>query len=235
MGHKARLIILGRQGAGKGTQCALLGSRLGIPHVSTGDVLRAEVAAGSPLGDEVSSYLRTGSLVPDSLMLDLVAHRLGDPETGAAGFLLDGFPRTLAQGKALFDVLGPDAVDLAVEIYVPAHVVRPRLAARRVCVRCGAVTALSPGDPATTPCPDCGGQVTRRDDDNDRAIERRLALYDEQIGPLLVWLDSRGVLATIDGVGDPETVHQRILEAVGGASPELVDDGAGLGRMRRLA
>jgi adenylate kinase len=220
MRPKARLIILGRQGSGKGTQCALLSERLGVPHVSTGDVLRAEVAGGSPLGREVSSYLQSGSLVPDSLVLDLVAQRLGTPEAKESGYLLDGFPRTLAQGRALFDVLGADAIDLAVEIHVPAQVVRPRLAARRVCQQCGLITSLLPGDSPAKPCPDCGGRLARRDDDNDQAIERRLATYDEQIGPLLVWLDSRNLLSTVNGVGDPATVHQRIVEAVAAAAPD---------------
>lgn len=228
MGQKARLIILGRQGAGKGTQCALLSERIGVPHVSTGDVLRAEVAAGTALGREVSGYLRTGSLVPDSLVLDLVSQHLGNPEAKAKGFLLDGFPRTLAQGKALVDELGDDVVDLAIEIHVPAQVVRPRLAARRVCQQCGLITSLKPGDPPSgRPCPTCGGLLARRDDDNDGAIERRLALYDEQIGPLLVWLDSRSLLRTVNGVGDAETVHDRIAEAVAAAVPEALEQQAG--------
>lgn len=224
MDHGPRLIILGRQGAGKGTQCALLSERLGIPHVSTGDVLRAEVAAGTELGREVSSYLRGGSLVPDSLMLDLVTRRIGTPEAQDAGYLLDGFPRTLAQGRALIELLGPDVVDLAIEIHVPSEVVRPRLAARRVCRSCGLVTTAATGDDTTTSCPKCGGALARRDDDTDVAIERRLALYDEKTGPLLVWLDSRGTLVTVDGVGPPEDVLPRLVSVVTSGSE---DDPAG--------
>jgi adenylate kinase len=222
MEHGPRLIILGRQGAGKGTQCALLSERLGIPHVSTGDVLRAEVAAGTELGSEVGSYLRGGSLVPDSLMLDLVARRIGTPEAQDTGYLLDGFPRTLAQVRALLDLLGRDVVDLAVEIHVPSDVVRPRLAARRVCRGCGLVTTATSGDDTTTACPNCGGVLARRDDDTDAAIERRLALYDEKTGPLLVWLDSQGLLVTVDGAGAPAEVLSRLVEVVGsgaGAAP----------------
>lgn len=209
----ARLIVLGRQGAGKGTQCARLASRLGISHLSTGDMFRGEIATGSDLGRKLDRYVRAGELVPDELVLDVVAGNLGSTERRAGGYLLDGFPRTVAQGQALFEVLGAGAADLAVEIDVPRDVVLERLASRRVCDQCHAVTSEA-GAPGQARCRDCGGTLTRRADDTPEAITRRLDIYDEQAGPLLVWLDSQGLLETVDGIGAADEVHQRILSLV---------------------
>lgn len=210
--NRARLLVLGRQGAGKGTQCARLAHRLGVPHISTGDLFRAEVAAGSQLGRRAAVYLERGALVPDDLVVDLVASRVGG-ERGARGYILDGFPRTLAQGHALFDVLGPNAVDGALELHVPVEVVLPRLASRRVCTGCGAATTLAPGAAGEQRCATCGGTLERRSDDTEEAIATRLALYDAETGPLLIWLDSRELLATVDGIGRPDEVGERMLAA----------------------
>lgn len=209
----ARLIVLGRQGAGKGTQCARLAARLGISHVSTGDLFRAEIAAGSTLGRELETYVTAGELVPDDVVLDVVARKLGSTATRAGGYLLDGFPRNLAQGQALFEVLGAGAAELALEIDVPTEVVVGRLAARRVCAECRAITSASELQQHQR-CSDCDGRLERRADDHPEAIARRLALYDQQAGPLLIWLDSRGLLETVDGVGDADEVHRRVLDAV---------------------
>jgi adenylate kinase len=202
-----------------------------VPHVSTGELFRTEVANGTPLGQQAQRYLDRGELVPDDLVLDLVAHRLGKGDVrGGGGYLLDGFPRTLSQAQALFEVLGASAADLAVEIHVPTSVVLPRLAARRVCRSCGNATTALPGSAEVGVCGQCGGQVVRRDDDTDEAIARRLALYDEQSGPLLVWLDSQALLVTVDGVGSPESVHRRVLDAVAARIPNAlgVEPAAGL-------
>lgn len=222
MGHRARLIVLGRQGAGKGTQCTRLARRLGVPHVSTGDLFRAEVAAGTPLGRKAGAYLVQGVLVPDELVLDLVAARLGGPDGRSAGYLLDGFPRTLTQGQALFEVLGAAAADLAIELHVPTEVVLPRLAARRVCDGCGAGTTIAPGSPPDQRCDACGGTFVRRADDTDEAIATRLLLYDSLTGPLLVWLDSIGILITVDGTGRPDVVAERMVDAVTEHVPSAV-------------
>ncbi len=221
--HRTRLIVLGRQGAGKGTQCARLAARLSVPHVSTGDLFRAEAADGTEIGRRAAAYLDAGALVPDDLVLDLVAGRLGGPDARALGYLLDGFPRTLAQGQALFEVLGSGAADIAVELHVPTSVVLPRLAARRVCQDCGANSRAGPGDPDVTKCDQCGGTVTRRTDDTDEAIHRRLATYDRESRPLLDWLDDRDLLVRVDGVGDPDVVHQRLLDAVRNRIPAIDD------------
>ena len=211
-GERARIIVLGRQGAGKGTQCSRLACRLGVPHISTGDLFRAEVAAATPLGRKAGGYLERGALVPDEIVLDLVAARLGSTDARAAGYLLDGFPRTLSQGQALFEVLGSSAADRAIELHVPTEVVLPRLAARRVCDRCGTSTTVAPGA-AEPPCP-CGGTFVRRADDTDEAIATRLALYDTETGPLVAWLDGIGVLTTVDGTGRPDVVAERMVAAV---------------------
>jgi adenylate kinase len=219
-GVAARLIVLGRQGAGKGTQCSRLAERLGISHVSTGDLMRDEIARRSPIGRQIERFVAIGDLVPDEIVLDLVATKLGNASHRADGYLLDGFPRTLAQGQALFEVLGAGAAELAVEIDVPIEIVSARLAARRVCAMCGFITAVSRGDEARL-CIRCDGVLTRRTDDQPEAITRRLAHYDEQAGPLLIWLDGLGLLVTVDGAGPPDEVHERIVAAVAGRLPAV--------------
>lgn len=206
-----RLAVLGRQGAGKGTQCALLAARMGVPHLSTGDLFRDQVAAGTPLGRKVAGYLEAGELVPDEVVLDVVLIAL---TAAPQGYLLDGFPRTLAQACALLEAAGDDALDVAIELVVPSAVVLPRLAARRVCRSCGATYVTPEGGPEITTCRVCGGKVARRADDTKAAIRRRLAAYDEQTRPLLVWLADRGLLLSVDGVADPEVVHERVVRAL---------------------
>jgi len=216
----ARLIVLGRQGAGKGTQCARLADRLGIVHLSTGDLMRDEIDRSSALGRSIERYVAMGDLVPDEIVLDLVAANLGDATARAGGYLLDGFPRTLAQGQALFEVLGAGAADLALEIDVPLDVVSARLAARRICAMCQQVTSVRRGDESRL-CLACNGVLTRRADDHPDAIARRLALYDEQSGPLLRWLDGHGLLVSVDGTGAPDSVHERIVHAVAERLPAV--------------
>jgi adenylate kinase len=208
-----KVIVLGRQGAGKGTQCVRLATHLGVPHISTGDLFRAAIAAETTLGLQAKGYVDRGELVPDALVLDLVAAHLGGTEARRTGYLLDGFPRTLAQGQALFEVLGAGAADLAVEIDVPTSAVLPRLRARRVCKDCGFVTAAPDGVTHHLACPECGGIAQRRADDTDDAIATRLALYDEQSGPLVLWLSEQGLLVTVDGLGAPDDVFARVVGA----------------------
>lgn len=195
-----------------------LAERLGIHHVSTGDLFRREITAGSSLGRDIERYVANGELVPDAVVLDVVASNLGSTEVRRRGYLLDGFPRTLAQGQALFEVLGADAADLAVEIDVPVDVVVARLGSRRVCVQCATPTSDTSPDAA---CAACGGSLHRRPDDHPEAIARRLSLYDEQSGNLLLWLDSQALLVSVDGVGHQDDVHERIVAAVASRVPEV--------------
>lgn len=205
-----RLAVLGRQGAGKGTQCSLLAARMGVPHLSTGDLFRDEVAAGTALGRRVVGCLEAGALVPDDLVLEVVTPALAASD----GYLLDGFPRTLSQATALLEAAGDDALDVAVELVVPSSVVLPRLAARRVCRSCGEIYVTPEGGPEITTCRVCGGRVARRADDTKAAIRRRLAAYDEQTRPLLLWLADRGLLLSVDGVAEPDEVHERVVVAL---------------------
>jgi adenylate kinase len=213
--HPPRLFILGRQGAGKGTQCQRLADRLGIEHVSTGELFRAAVASGSRLGEKVQFYLDAGELVPDDVVLDVVVRRLALIDAGDRGFVLDGFPRTVSQADALVGILGTEVCDLAIEIDVPTETALPRLVSRRVCRGCGrSFTAPNPSVERWR-CEICDGVVARRADDTEVAIRRRLAVYDEETAPLLVWLHSRGLLVSVDGTGTPDQVHARLVGAAG--------------------
>jgi adenylate kinase len=184
---------------------------MGVKHLSTGDLFRDEVAAGTPLGKRVAGCLEAGILVPDELVLDVVTTALA---AAPEGYLLDGFPRNLAQATALLDAAGDDALDVAIELVVPSAVVLPRLAARRVCSNCGATYVTPEGGPEITTCRICGGRVARRADDTKAAIRRRLAAYDEQTKPLLIWLADRGLLLSVDGVAAPDVVHERVAVAL---------------------
>jgi adenylate kinase len=184
---------------------------LGVPHLSTGDLFRDEVAAGTPLGRRVAGFLEIGELVPDEAVLDVVALALA---AAPQGYLLDGFPRNLAQATALLDLAGDDALDVTVELVVPSSVVLPRLAARRVCGSCGEIYVTPEGGPEITTCRVCGGRVARRADDTKPAIRRRLAAYDEQTRPMLLWLADRGLLVSVDGVAEADVVHERVVTAL---------------------
>jgi len=208
-----RLLVLGRQGAGKGTQAARLADRLDIDHIATGDVFRAAVRSGSALGRAVGSYLDAGVLVPDRVVADVVADQLRTATAAGRGFVLDGYPRTVSQGVDLFRVMGDDCIDLALEIDVPNRIVLPRLAARRVCRGCGATTVAADGRTTWT-CAECGDVVAPRDDDTEDAIRRRLATYDEETSPLVRWLHGRDLLVVVDGTGEPDAVQTRIRAAV---------------------
>ncbi len=209
-----RLILLGPPGAGKGTQAKLLAERLGLPHISTGDMLRAAMAAGTPLGREAQGYIRAGGLVPDVVMLRLVAERLRQPDA-EKGYILDGFPRTVAQAEGLAALPGaaPDAV-LALE--VPAEDVVARIAGRRTCGRCGAMYHVD-FSPSRQPgvCDACGGGTVQREDDREETVRRRLQVYAEQTAPLARHYERAGLLRRIPGTGEIQQIFRRLLRAVG--------------------
>jgi adenylate kinase len=201
-----RLVIFGRQGAGKGTQSVRLAAHYGPPHISTGDMLREAVAAGTPVGLEAKGYMDAGSLLPDEVMLGVVAERLAQADVRQRGFLLDGFPRTIPQAEALLET---SPVDLAIDLEVPEAVVLERMSSRRVCASCGAITSA-----VASACPSCGGQLVQRDDDRPDAIQRRLSAYKEQTVPTIEWFGERGLLLTVDGLGTPDEVAARLVAAI---------------------
>jgi len=209
-----RIALLGRQGAGKGTQATRISHHFAIVHIATGDMLRAAVRAGTPFGEKAKAYIDRGELVPDAVIIGVVSERLAEPDAARRGFVLDGFPRTIAQAEALDALLAPARLDVVVDLEVPEWLVVERLASRRVCSVCGAnySTTLQPRVDWT--CDVCGGEVVQRSDDTEEAIRRRLAAYEEQTTPLIAYYREQGVLEVVDGVGEPDEVHERILEAL---------------------
>ena len=210
----ARLIVLGKQGAGKGTQCVRLSHHYVVPHVSTGDMLRAAAKQGTPLGLKAKDQMDRGELLSDDLIMEMVAARLDESDVRARGFVLDGCPRTVVQAEQLAAFLNPVDLDLAVDIEVPTAQVLRRLAARRVCVDCGANYSVSSPPLINWTCDVCGGEVIQREDDREEAITRRLELYERQTAPLIDWYKARDQLAVVSGTGAPDSVTRRVIKAI---------------------
>ncbi len=210
----ARLIVLGKQGAGKGTQCVRLSHHYVVPHVSTGDMLRAAAKQGTPLGLKAKDQMDRGELLGDDLIMEMVAARLDESDVRARGFVLDGCPRTVVQAEQLAAFLNPVDLDLAVDIEVPTAQVLRRLAARRVCVDCGANSSVSAPPLINWTCDVCGGEVIQREDDREEAITRRLELYERQTAPLIDWYKARDQLAVVSGTGAPDSVTRRVIKAI---------------------
>jgi adenylate kinase len=207
------LVVLGKQGAGKGTQCDRLADLYAIAHVSTGDMLRAAVKAETPLGREVASVLEAGALVSDEQVIRLVEERFGAPDA-ANGALLDGFPRNLAQAEALQALLGESGVRLCINLDVPIELATARLSSRRVCQDCGTIYRDTDPSAVSGVCAKCGGHVVQRADDQPEAIRRRLETYERDTAPLLDFYRSRGVLVTVNGDQTPDEVTAAIEAAV---------------------
>lgn len=206
------IVLLGAPGAGKGTQAQKLIDVHGIPQISTGDILRAAVAAGTPLGLEAKRYMDAGELVPDEVVIGLVKDRLAEPDTGK-GFILDGFPRTTAQAEALdveLDSLGK-SIDSAIAITVDPEVIVARLTSRRTCRGCGAITSISAGDA----CPKCGGELYQRDDDNETTVRNRLDVYERSTAPLVDYYRAKGLLSEIDGDRPVDVVFADVESVLG--------------------
>jgi adenylate kinase len=212
-----QMLVLGRPGSGKGTQGALVAARLGIAHISTGDLLRAEVGAGTALGRDVARFVEEGRLVPDPLVLEALCSALHVHERRERGFVLDGFPRSIAQAIALERAIAPTRITCALELLVPEREAAHRLLARFVCVDCGQSPHHAPGaSPLVTiaPCEHCGGVLRRRPDDQVASILRRFGEFEEHTKPLLEWLDQRGLLVSVDAARPAGDVLATLLEAV---------------------
>lgn len=215
MNPGARIVILGKQGAGKGTQAVRLSRHYVVPHVSTGDTFRAAVRSGSEFGQKARQYLDSGELVPDEIVIGMVQERLTRDDTTHRGFILDGFPRTVGQASALNDMLAPKALDAVVNLEVATSEVMTRLASRRVCSDCGANYSVLDNPPRVRGiCDVCGGEVVQRDDDTEVAIRRRLELYERETAPLIDWYSARGLLSTVAGLGAPDEVTDRIVAEI---------------------
>lgn len=211
-----RLIIFGPQGAGKGTQAELISKKYGVPAISTGEIFRWAIKGKTALGLKVQQYLDEGRLVPDQLTIGVVRERL---EAGDAreGFLLDGFPRNLEQARAL-DAILADAgasLDAALVLDVPEEVSLRRIMGRRACSNCGRNYHVDAPPSEDWTCDVCGGEVVERNDDHEEAtIRKRLELYHEQTEPLKQLYEERGLLLEVDGIGTPDEVFSRIVEAL---------------------
>ena len=212
----ARLVILGKQGAGKGTQCVRLARHYVVPHISTGDMFRAAEKSGSEFGHRLAAFMNAGELIPDEVVLGVVKERLEQDDTNRRGFILDGFPRTVHQAEELSSMLQPRDLDLALDLEVDTDVVLMRLASRRVCEDCGTNYSTSTPPRVSWTCDVCGGEVVQREDDTVDAIRRRLKLYEEQTEPLIAWYLQRDMLVAVDGMGHPDDVTRRLVRAIDG-------------------
>ncbi len=214
----ARLIMLGRQGAGKGTQCVRLSRHYVVPHISTGEMLRAAVKEGTPFGLEAKGYMDRGELLPDDVMIGIVQERIHRDDALLRGYLLDGFPRTVAQAEALTAISLDHPIDLVLDLDVPRELVLERLAGRRVCSDCGANYGIRAAERPRRMwvCDFCGGDVVQRDDDTEEAINRRLDLYEKNTKPLTDSYAARGLLEVVDGVGEPDEVARRLIAVIDG-------------------
>jgi len=214
-----RVAFLGPPGAGKGTQARELAREWGVPHVATGDMLRDAAAAGTPLGREAKGYMDKGALVPDDVIIRMIAERLRRPDAGR-GFLLDGFPRTIAQAEGLEHLLKDLGQPLERVVYfdVSEPELLRRLTGRRVCRVCQSAFNLVSAPPAKAGiCDRCGGQLYQREDDSEATVRHRLGVYARQTAPLLDWYRGRGLLVSVPGEGPIETIRGAIRGAAAGA------------------
>ncbi len=209
----ARFILLGPPGAGKGTQSVMIAEQYNIPHISTGDILRANVKAETPLGVLAKGYMDRGELVPDSLIMDLVKDRLAEPDC-EKGFLFDGFPRTVPQAEALDAILADAGIELdaVIDIRVDEDELLKRMTGRRVCRQCGApyhIVNMPPKKEGV--CDLCGGEVYQRADDTEETVKNRFKVYNEQTLPLTDYYARTGKLVPIESAGGPKDVFEAII------------------------
>jgi len=204
-----RLVLVGPPGAGKGTQAQFLAAHYLIPHISTGDIFRANLKAGTPLGEQAKSFMDRGELVPDSVTNEMVKDRLTHDDT-KSGFLLDGFPRNVAQAQVLRDILAEKKTPLhaVLEFALGDEEIVARLSSRRTCRDCGAPSV------GQEKCPTCGGQVYQREDDKAEVIKRRLEVYSEQTAPIMAFYRNEGLLISVSAVGSVEAITDSAISAL---------------------
>ena len=212
-----RIIMLGAPGAGKGTQAKKIAAKYGIPHISTGDIFRANIKNGTELGKKAKTYMDQGLLVPDELTVDLVIDRVNQ-EDCKNGYILDGFPRTIPQAESLDAALAKmgQKVDYAINVEVPDENIINRMSGRRACVGCGATYHIKYNPPKTEGvCDTCGEKLILRDDDKPETVQKRLGVYHDQTQPLIDYYGKAGVLKEVDGTVDMEEVFQAIVDILG--------------------
>ncbi|CAB4575172.1 MAG: adenylate kinase [Actinobacteria bacterium] len=204
-----RLVLVGPPGAGKGTQAQFLAAHYLIPHISTGDIFRANLKAGTPLGEQAKSFMDRGELVPDSVTNEMVKDRLTHADT-KSGFLLDGFPRNVAQAEVLRDILAEKKTPLhaVLEFALGDEEIVARLSSRRTCRDCGAPSV------GHDKCPTCGGEVYQREDDKAEVIKRRLEVYSEQTAPIIAFYRNEGLLISVSAVGSVEAITDSAISAL---------------------
>ena len=212
-----RIVLVGPPGAGKGTQAAYLAKNLEIPHISTGDLFRANISQGTPLGREAKSYMDAGNLVPDSVTIAMAEDRMEQPDA-AGGFLLDGFPRNLGQAKALDEYLKDKnlTLDAVLDLEVPEDEVVKRIAGRRICRNDSShVFHDSYSQPKQEGvCDVCGGELYQRDDDSEATVRTRLEVYHTQTEPIIDYYKAQGLVVTISSLGPVAEITQRAMEAL---------------------
>ena len=212
-----KIIMLGAPGAGKGTQAKKIAAKYGIPHISTGDIFRANIKNGTELGNKAKTYMDQGLLVPDELVVDLVVDRVNQDDC-ENGYVLDGFPRTIPQAEALTEALEKmgQKVDFAIDVNVPDENIVKRMGGRRACVTCGATYHMvyAPTKKEGI-CDTCGGELILRDDDKPETVQKRLNVYHDQTQPLIDYYTSQGILRTVDGTVDIDDVFRAITEFLG--------------------
>lgn len=212
-----KIIMLGAPGAGKGTQAKMIAEKYGIPHVSTGDIFRANIKNRTELGMEAKKYMDQGLLVPDELTVKILLDRVAQ-EDCANGYVLDGFPRTIPQAEVLDKALTElgDAIDYAIDVDVPDENIVNRMSGRRACLACGATYHIAHIPPKTEGvCDKCGQELVLRDDDKPETVLKRLKVYHDQTQPLIDFYTNKGVLKTVDGTVDMKDVFAAIVEILG--------------------
>ena len=209
-----KIIMLGAPGAGKGTQAKKIAEKYSVPHISTGDIFRANIKNGTELGKKAKTYMDQGALVPDELVVDLVVDRVAQDDA-KNGYVLDGFPRTIPQAEALDAALAKlnDKVDFAIDVDVPDENIIDRMSGRRACVACGGTyhVKFNPTKVENV-CDACGGQLILRDDDQPETVKKRLDVYHEQTQPLIEYYTKKGILKSVDGTQDMAKVFDCIVE-----------------------